>query len=69
MNEEKNKADGDGTKQPFTPLKKQSKQKQKKYHASKRGTWGEINPVTRKPPNPKAYRRRKSIADSENGEE
>jgi len=44
----------------FIPLMKQSKLNQKKYHASKRGTWGEINPVTRKPPNPKAYDRKKS---------
>jgi hypothetical protein len=44
-------------KQPFIPLGKQSKQKQKQYHASKRGTWGVINPITRKPPNPKAYKR------------
>jgi len=48
------------TKKPYIPLAKQSKQKQKAYHTSKRGTWGEINPVTRKPPNPKAYNRKKS---------
>jgi len=52
----------------FIPLKKQSKQEQKKFHASKRGTWGEINPVTRKPPNPKAYNRKKSMSDSLNDE-
>jgi len=46
-------------KQPFIPLSKQSKHKQKEYHASKRGSWGDINPVTRKPPNPKAYNRAK----------
>jgi len=45
---------------PFIPLLKQSKQKQKEYHAKKRSTWGELNPVTRKPPNPKAYNRRKT---------
>ena len=50
----------DEKKQLFIPLKKQSKQKQKEYHATKRGSWGEINPVTRKPPNPKAYNRRKT---------
>jgi len=59
MNEENKKQD-ESIKQPFIPLKKQSKQKQKEYHASKRSTWGEINPVTRKPPNPKAYVRRKT---------
>jgi len=39
----------------FVPLGKQSKLKQKKYHASKRGSWGTLNPVTRKSVNPKAY--------------
>jgi len=39
----------------FVPLSKQSKQKQKQYHAIKRGSWGALNPVTRKPANPKAY--------------
>ena len=47
-------------KQPFIPLSKQSKHKQNEYHASKRGTWGNLNPATRKPPNPKAYNRRKT---------
>jgi len=56
-------------KQPFIPLKKQSKQKQKDYHTSKRGTWGELNPVTRKPPNPKAYNRRKPINETGEGDE
>ena len=43
----------------FIPLRKRSKREQKKHHALKRGSWGEINPVTKKPPNPKAYRRKK----------
>jgi len=47
-------------KQNFIPLRKQSKQKQREFHASRRGDWGGINPVTRKPPNPKAYNRKKS---------
>jgi len=54
---------------PFIPLKKQSKQKQKEYHASKRGIWGDINPVTRKPPNPKAYDRKKIGKSDEEREE
>ena len=54
------KKSGNDNKQPFIPLSKQSKQNQKQYHASKRGSWGDINPVTRKPPNPKAYNRRKT---------
>jgi len=43
---------------PFIPLAKQSKQKQKAYHSSNRTTWGALNPITRKPPNPKAYKRK-----------
>jgi len=49
----------------FIPLAKQSKLKQKKYHAAKRGTWGALNPVTRKPPNPKAYNRVKQELSQE----
>jgi len=49
----------DEKKKPFIPLRKQSKLMQKRFHASKRGSWGEVNPVTRKPPNPKAYDRAK----------
>jgi len=48
--------------QKFIPLKKQSKKKQQEYNAAQRGSWGGINPVTRKPPNPKAYNRRKQKA-------
>jgi len=49
----------------FIPLNKQSKMQKKRFHALKRGTWGEISPVTRKPPNPKAYVRKKTVDDSE----
>ena len=41
------------------PLAKQSKKNRKKYHASQRGSWQGINPVTRMPANPKAYNRAK----------
>ena len=47
-------------KEPFVPLSKQSKLNQKKFHDAKRGSWGNVNPVTRTPPNPKAYNRRKT---------
>ena len=30
-----------------TPLKKQSKKNQRKFHAAKRGTWNGVSPVTR----------------------
>lgn len=42
----------------FTPYEKLSKKKQRELNAAKRGTWGDFNPVTRKPENPKAYNRR-----------
>ena len=44
----------------YIPLEKRSKREQKAYFAAHRGSWGEVNPVTRKAPNPKAYNRRKS---------
>ncbi len=44
----------------FVPYEKLSKKKQKEWNASRRNTWGELNPVTRKPENPKAYNRRKA---------
>lgn len=44
----------------FTPYEKLSKKEKRKLDSSKRGTWGEINPVTRKPANSKVYNRRKS---------
>ncbi len=52
-------------KQRFIPLEKSSKRKQKEYHAAQRRTWGDINPVTRKPKNPKAYDRKKNRQRSE----
>ena len=47
-------------KQKNIPLEKRSKREQREYHAAQRGSWGCINPVTRRPPNPKAYNRKKS---------
>ena len=47
-------------KQNFVPLEKQSKRKRKEYYAARRKTWGELNPVTRSTPNPRAYNRKKS---------
>ena len=47
-------------KQRFIPLEKSSKRKQKEFHAAQRKTWGDINPVTRKPKIPKAYDRNKN---------
>jgi len=47
-------------KQKFIPLDKQSKKKRREYHASHRKGWGGLNPVTRKPPDPKIYNRKKA---------
>ena len=42
------------------PYEKLSKKEQKKRNAVKRGSWGDIKPVTRKSENPKAYNRAKA---------
>ena len=39
---------------------KLSKKEKRKMDLAKRQTWGELNPVTRKPQNSKAYNRRKA---------
>jgi hypothetical protein len=44
----------------FIPYEKLSKKKQRKLTAARRGSWGALNPVTRKPENPKAYNRKKA---------
>lgn len=44
----------------FIPFEKLSKKKKKELNAMKRGSWGALNPATRKPKNPKAYDRRKA---------
>lgn len=31
----------------MTPLKKQSKNEQRKYYSSKRGSWNGVSPITR----------------------
>ena len=44
----------------FIPYEKLSKKEKHKLNQAKRQTWGELNPVTRKPVSSKAYNRRKS---------
>ena len=44
----------------FIPYEKLSKKEKRKIDAAKRNTWGDFNPVTRKPQNSKAYNRNKS---------
>lgn len=41
----------------YVPYSKLSEKEKRKINAEKRGSWGEISPVTRKSPNPRAYNR------------
>ncbi len=44
----------------FIPFEKLSKKQQLELHKSRRGSWGAVNPVTRKSKNPKSYDRNKA---------
>ena len=44
----------------FIPYEKLSKKEKRKMDQARRQTWGELNPVTRKPEHSRAYNRRKS---------
>ena len=44
----------------FIPYEKLSKKEKRKIDQTRRQTWGELNPVTRKPENSKAYNRNKA---------
>ena len=44
----------------FIPYEKLSKKEQKKRDQAKRGTWGCLNPVTRKPESSKLYNRKRA---------
>ena len=46
----------------FTPYHKLSKKKQRELDRQKRGSWNGLNPVTRKPDRPQAYKRSKARA-------
>lgn len=48
----------------FIPFKKLSKKMQRKINLEKRGTWGSLNPVTRTPDNPRAYKRQNMKKES-----
>ena len=43
----------------FIPYEKLSKKEKRKLDRAKRQTWGDMNPVTRKPVSSKAYNRNK----------
>ena len=44
----------------FIPYEKLSKKQKRKMDLAKRQTWGELNPVTRKPENSRSYNRNKT---------
>jgi len=44
----------------YIPYEKLSKKEKRKVDAMRRNTWGELNPVTRKPQNSKAYNRKRT---------
>jgi hypothetical protein len=44
----------------FVPYEKLSKKEKRKLDRAGRQTWGQLNPVTRKPANSRAYNRRKA---------
>lgn len=44
----------------FIPYEKLSKRRRQEINAKRRGGWGALCPVTRKPPDPKAYNRKKA---------
>lgn len=44
----------------FVSYEKLSKKKQREINESRRGSWGGVNPVTRKTENRKAYNRRRA---------
>ena len=44
----------------FIPYEKLSKKEKHKIDLAKRQTWGELNPVIRKPENSKAYNRKRT---------
>ena len=52
--------EGVTTMEKYVPYEKLSKKKKRELNASRRNTWGNLNPVTRKPDPHKAYNRRKA---------
>lgn len=46
----------------FIPYEKLSKKEQQRINKARRSTWGDRNPVTRKPANSNAYNRKRAQA-------
>ena len=51
----------------FIPYEKLSKKKQREFNLKQRGTWGALNPVTRKVESKKIYNRKKARRWSDDG--
>ena len=49
----------------FIPYEKLSKKQKRALDAARRGSWGGLSPVTRRPENPKAYKRKKARIEEE----
>ena len=49
----------------FIPYEKLSKKQKRKLDAARRNTWGGLSPVTHRPENPKAYKRKKRIEEKD----
>lgn len=49
----------------FIPFEKLSKKEKRARNAARRGSWGGLSPVTRRPEDPKAYKRSKARKGSE----
>ena len=47
-----------------TPLKKQSKKNQRKFHAAKRGSWNGVSPITRVVQSKRIYDRNRTKQES-----
>ncbi len=50
----------------YVPYEKLSKRMKKEADSKRRGTWGDINPVTRRSENPRAYTRKTRRDDEKN---
>ena len=49
----------------FIPFEKLFKKQKRERNAARRGSWGGLSPVTRRPENPKAYKRKKLRIEEE----
>ncbi len=45
----------------FVPYEKLSKKKKRELDLKRRKTWGRLSPVTRRPDDPKSYKRKKRM--------